>query len=199
MSVTALARVKTRASITSTKFDAMLTQIIDGLTALFERQTNRTLLRAEGIVALFDGGRAVIGPLKALPVEAITEIKEDANPVDFGSVTAMIDGTDFIANPDGGLITRLPRGVKWLAGIRNVRVTYTGGYVAAGAVPQVNQAAMPEDLQEAATMQAVHLWKYRDQLGVASISADGTSLGLPPAELLPAVRQVLKGDRRFPL
>ena len=199
MGVTALARVKTRASLTRTEFDVMLTQIIDGLTALFERLTNRTLLRAEGIVALFDGGRSVIGLLKALPIEAITEIKEDANPVDFTAVTALIDGTDFIANPDGGLITHLPTRVNWLTGIRNVRVTYTGGYVAAGSTPQVNQAAMPEDLQEAATMQAGHYFKHRDRLGITSISADGASLGLAPAELLPAVRKTLLNYRRYPL
>ena len=64
---------------------------------------------------------------------------------------------------------------------------------------QVDQAAMPEDLQEAATAQAVHLWKYRDQLGVASISADGASLGLPPADLLPMVRKTLDRYRRYPL
>ena len=200
MSITALARVKTRASITSTDFDVMLTQIIDGLTALFEQYTRRVLVREVGRVELHDGGTSVLArPLKALPVESVTEIKEDSNPVDFDAAIALVDGKDFIVAPDSGVVRRIPDGAGWLKGYRNVRVTYTGGYVAAGATPQVDQAAMPEDLQEAATAQAVHLWKYRDQLGVASISADGASLGLPPADLLPMVRKTLDRYRRYPL
>ena len=200
MSVTALARVKTRASLTSTTFDAMLTQIIDGLSTLFEQYTRRVLVREVDRVELHDGGTTVVvRPLRALPVESVTEIKEDSNPTDFDAATALIDGKDFIVAPDSGVVRRIPDGSTWRKGYRNVRVTYTGGYVAAGTAPQVNQTAMPEDLQEAATIQAVHFFKHRDRLGVASLSADGASLGLPPADLLPLVRKTLDRYRRWPV
>lgn len=197
--ITTRDRVKQRAEVTQATFDRPIDEILEGLTTLFERQTNRTLLRAEGIVALFDGGRVIFGPLPALLIEGITEIKEDANPVDFTAAVALVDGTDFIADPNGGLIRRLPSGRRWQGGFRNVRVTYTGGYVAPGTPLMVGQTAMPDDLQEAATMQAVHYVKNRDRLGATSISADGASIALSPAELLPAVRQILKGYRRYPL
>ena len=177
----------------------MLAQIIAGLTAAFEQYTRRVLVRQVDRVELHDGGRAIAGLLRALPVESVTEVVEDANPVDFDAATALVDGTDFIVEPESGLVRRIPDGAKWLNGYRNVRVTYTGGFLAADATPMVGQAAMPEDLQEVATVQAVHFWKYRDQLGVSSISADGASLGLTPAELLPIVRKTLDRYRRYPL
>jgi len=46
------------------------------------------------------------------------------------------------------------------------RVTYTGGYVLPGTTPGAGQAALPDDLEQAAVEQLAFWFQTRDKLGL---------------------------------
>jgi len=201
MALTTLAIVKARCEITSDKHDMAITQIIDGLSMAFANATNRVvngmalLERQADYVGYFDGGATFIS-LPLYPVEEISEVKE-SYVRNFDVVDALTDNTDYVLRPGTNILYRQPDGVRWMVGIATNRVTWTGGYVAAGEPAGEGQTAMPADLIEAATIQAVHLFKNRDRLGLKTFSAGSGTISITSDDLLPIVRRTLAHYKRY--
>ena len=78
------------------------------------------------------------------------------------------------------------------------RVTYTGGYVLPGAVPEAGQTALPADLESAATEQVAVWYQQRDKLGlIRHWPSSGTYLVLSQLPLLPQVAAMIRPYRRW--
>lgn len=124
--------------------------------------------------------------LRRYPVASVTSIKEDYDG-NFAAVQAY-DATDYYVDAERGTITR--RGSAWIMGDGNLQVVYAGGLFS-------DPAEVPSDLRWAAVQQVVHWWKFRDKLGIISISVPGSSVTqYSQAPLLPAVEEVLRLYRR---
>ena len=201
MALTTTAIVKTRAGITGSGDDALIGTIVDGVSLAIANHCGRAargtslLERAADRTERCDGGNEHI-QLACYPVELITSIKE-ASYGEFDDATALTAETEYYLQAAAGLIWRMPTGAKWLRGRGTVQVVYTGGYLAAGETPTGDQIGMPKDLIDAATIQAVHLYRNRDRLGIDTISAGGASLSVTRADLLPIVKQYIAPYRRW--
>ena len=201
MAVTTLAIVKARCDVTSDTHDTVITQIINGMSMAFANFCDRVangvslLERQVDYVGYFDGGATFIN-LPLYPVEEISEVKE-SYVRDFDAVDALTDNTDYVLRPGGNLLYRQPNGSRWMEGIATNRVKWTGGFVAAGEQAGEGQAAMPADLIDVATIQAVHLFKNRGRLGLKTFSAGAGSISITSDDLLPIVRRTLGHYMRY--
>lgn len=124
--------------------------------------------------------------LRRYPVTSVTSVKEDYDG-SFASVAAE-DPTDYFVDAERGQVKR--RAINWPRGDGNIQVVYAGGLFS-------DPADVDADLRWAAVQQVVHWWKFRDKLGVVSISVPGSSVTqYSQAPLLPAVDEVLRHYRR---
>lgn len=191
--IVTLAELKAELGIADYKDDAALQRLLDGLQGRFEDLTNRLFARAEGTVEYFDGGQRCIYPKRA-PVESVSQIVIDGAR-EFDADDAL-DADEYWLDPTGTRI--LPWGTgPWPAGAGNIKVTFTGGYVAAGTAAAAGQFPMPEGLRRAVFMQAAFEFRNRTHLGAASMSAQGLNVQLAPAKLLPEVEEALGPFMRF--
>src|SRR5438132_520791 len=150
--LTQLSTLKTRLAIDQfdLQYDAILTNAIKAVSAQFDKQCNRTLVRTVGRIEEFPGDETEIRPA-CYPIETVTKFelksKETEGWIEQTNVDFLIRRTCVIslAFPFARLnyqlsIINLPQG----------RVTYTGGYVMPGTTPGTGQAALPDDLEQAA-------------------------------------------------
>lgn len=191
MDLTTATRVKTYLEGADTSKDAVLAQIITGVSARIERYMNRHAEAAER-TEYYDldyGQRRLF--LKGYPVTEIDSIYND--PVDqaFGSTT-LIAATDYVLNSvDGEIAFHLTRPLR---GPMALKVTYTGGM---GANAAAFITAFPE-IALAAEWQVVHEFHNRNAPGASSVSIGGASVALVSGlDLLPIVKQALDGHRRM--
>src|SRR5439155_19120654 len=78
------------------------------------------------------------------------------------------------------------------------RIQYTGGYVLPGTTPGAGQAALPDDLEQAAVEQVAAWFQHRDHLGpVRTWPHDGTFEAFTQADLLLEVKAVLRKYERW--
>ena len=78
------------------------------------------------------------------------------------------------------------------------RVTYTGGYVLPGTTPGAGQAALPDDLEQAAVEQVAFWYPTRDKLGlVRHWPKGGIYEEFAQTELLMSVAAVLRKYERW--
>ena len=72
------------------------------------------------------------------------------------------------------------------------------GYVLPGASPTGNQIALPDALELACVEQVVYWYQRRTQLGLVTISAEGSiTQQFQTSDLLPQVKAVLKHYERW--
>lgn len=175
--------------------DQMLTDWLKGLQGRIDDHCQRKLLRAENVVEYFDGGERWLY-LDRWPVESVANIYTDADQ-DWTADT-LLESDDYRLHITRGRICYGTSGtVKWPAGIQNIKVTYTGGYVACDDEVASGQYAMPAAVRGAMFMQAGFEWRNRDMLGKQSVSSQGVSVNLAPAKFLPIVRESLLPYRRI--
>jgi hypothetical protein len=128
--------------------------------------------------------------LARFPVEGVPSIYVDDDAL-WGEDTVLAS-TDYRLNAlRGRIVYGVDGSTPWPSGVQNIRVTYTGGYVSAGEIPPAGQTAMPEAIRRAYLLQCGFEWRNRTHLGQASISGQGASVNIAPAELLPEVKQAL--------
>ena len=88
--------------------------------------------------------------------------------------------------------------MNWSRTRDSVQVIYKGGYCSAGQAPGAGEYAMPADLREAAIEQATFIFKRKDDIGLAGVSAEGGSISkFSSMDLLPMVKNVLNDYRRL--
>lgn len=213
--IVTLAEMKAELGLTDTTDDAVLTRWMEGLQGRFDQFTNRRFLRTEGIVETFDGDESFLY-LANFPVESITDLRIDPAG-QFGAATVM--GTDrYRLNAERGLVAYgpVPGGyaygasasgllpwpvgsgtMRWPTGFQNIRVTYTGGFVACDGTVGAGQFAMPEAVRRGFFLQLGFEWRNRLNLGKSSVSAQGQSVQIAEARWLPEVKQLLQQFMRF--
>lgn len=183
--------------------DAALTAALTGAGAMIAAWCDRVLeYAAADIVEDLDcDGDAWDLRLRCWPVVDVPSapsVVESATR-DFAGAAALEEDRDYRLARTRGLLTRLPIGRRWTAGLGTVRVTYRGGYVDPAAAPVSGVAYVPAGIQEACLLQAVELYRRRGEPGYKVVAgmAEGISAGYaPPVELLPAVKELLRGERR---
>jgi hypothetical protein len=192
-----LAEMKSELGLTDPVDDALLTQHAEALQGRFDDYLNRTLLRADGAAEIFDGGAEML-LVSRFPLEAVTSVHISAEQEwDADSLMDFDNGDYRWVAARGRIFYGETHGNLWPEGLQNIRVVYSGGYVAAGATVDAGQTAMPEALRGAFRQQLGYEWRNRKQLGQESVSAQGASISLAPAELLAVVKQALGPYRRL--
>ncbi len=190
-----LAEARAELGLTDTADDEVLARWMDGLQGRFDGFLKRTLARATDAVELLDGGEPVLY-LKRWPVESVTSVHMDADQV--WDAASLLDSGDYRLSALRGTLVRGVDGmIRWDKGVQNVRVVYSGGFVPAGQTATAAQFAMPDDLRRAFAMQLGYEWRNRRSLGQQSVAAQGVSVSLAPAALLPDVEAVLNPYRRM--
>jgi hypothetical protein len=193
-----LADIKTRLGLTNTDFDDIINSIIDGIDGIFDTYCGRPLLMTDEAVTEnygIDECRSRL-LLNRYPIISITSLKE-AFDYDFTAAEALVSNADYRLSNKGlnGIIYRLNG--YWLDGEDIIEVIYRGGYCGASEAAAAGENALPDELREAAVMQACFMFKRKDDLGLSSISSQGGSISkFADVELLPLVKQVLDKYKR---
>lgn len=111
----------------------------------------------------------------------ITYVREDLDGV-FGNDT-LIDASDYNFDPETGLLAR--RYTYWLPGFRSVKVSYTGGLIAA-------DEETPADLKMACVMQVAFWYQRRNELGLTQRTMQGGSVSIQgSSKILPEVEDII--------
>ena len=189
--IVTLAELKAELGIADTADNNALTQLISAIQGRFEDLCGRRFDRAER-TERHNGGTSFIN-LRAFPVETVAEVKHIAPD---GTETVYEQGSDFYLVTYRGRILTEQR-VPFPEGVESMSVRYTGGFVPAGTSPQAGQYAMPDGLRRVFFMHAASEHRNRTNLGLTSVKAQGSSISLSPAALLPEVRDGLAEYRRL--
>lgn len=181
-----LDEMKAELGIPDHKDDALLTNWMEGLQGRFDDHLNRTLLRGADVTEYFDGDVTAL-MVAQYPIENVSSIHVDNDQS--WTADAQLASDEFRLSLERGLIFYGTTGkTRWPEGRQNIRAIYTGGYAA---------LAVPEGIKRAFRLQAGFEWRNRLQLGKESVSAQGMSVSLAPAELLRDVRDGLAVYRRM--
>jgi len=201
MSLCTLAQVKTHLTIATldTDHDAVLNQLIGQVSARLAREAGRIAagapcLEKTSLIHYYfsPSSREHILQLPAYPVVSISEIKEAMYGA-HADATALVENESYQVRSDIGHLIRIG---FWLSGINTVKVTYIGGYTAAGETPGDGETALPDDIVEAAVIQTAFWHKRRLEHGVTSAGFQGGQYtGYAKDELLPEVKQIMRSYR----
>ena len=196
MKIISLAEIKTRIEREpdNTEFDTMLTQIIEGYSAIFSIYMNRPLLKTVRTEVSEGSGEELW--LQAIPVD----IKEpiviyEQNRTDKQVLSA--DDGDYTIFPSTGQV--LIREASMSRPAVHI-VTYTGGFSADGdgVLNFAEDMDFGNALKQAMLAQVSTHWKRRDNLDATAISIEGSSQTIAAASnLLPEVKLVLEQFRRY--
>lgn len=199
MPIAKLADLKARLGISDSGEDALLTAVLEGVSALFDAELERTLLAEDAdITETHDGGGWDVR-LRRWPVTSVVSVKEAAD-YDWASATALAADSDYRVDAGRGVLTRLPDGSRWLDGPDVVQVIYRGGYWDP-AQSSFEFDAVPAHIQEAALLQAQELYRRikAGELDATSVTAAGPggSVGRSRAVgILPLVKTLLRPEYR---
>ena len=188
--------VKDRLGLSDTDYDQMINTIIAGLLGIFNNYTRRTLIAPATDITEYYTGEGKLLQLREYPVISITSIKQ-AYDYDFDSADALTANTDYrmIRQGKNGVFFKL--GMNWLSRDDSIEVIYRAGYCAAGVTPSASETALPDDLREAAILQASFIFKRKDDIGLSSVSSEGGSISKFQAiKLLPQTQEILNKYRR---
>jgi len=191
--ITQLSTVKDRIGIDQfdIKYDGILTNAINALSARFDRICNRRFARAVNALEEFDAKEVEIMPL-SYPIETVTKFELKQNEADGWIEQA---GVNYLLRQ--GCVISLERRLA-LSGL--ARVTYTGGYVLPGTTPGAGQTALPDDVEQAAVEQVAAWFQNRDKLGlIRHWPKGGAYEEFLQAELLVSVTAILKSYGRLTL
>jgi hypothetical protein len=170
-------------------FDALLDAIILAVSQKIELAVNRNLFSAT-YVELHNGGSTKIF-VQAPPITSITSIVyapdfDFANGVTLGASEYVLDPSDkhnCIYSTFG----------QFLSGEDALKITYVGGYIPADLPSTTN---VPASLKNAATLQAVYLFKNRKTIGFDNVQVgEGVLSKVSNRWLLPEVLDLVRAMR----
>jgi len=169
--IVSVAQVKEYLKLDGTSDVALIENIINGTSDLFERYTTSKFINV-AVVETLDGSGSDKVFVEYCPVVSLTQVKID------DEIKTL---TDFKINSRSGII-------QWtfgtfLAGFQNIIITYQSGYGAA-------MANLPADLILAALKQCEYFYK-RDGADFSTTFEQGLVLKAPSEMLSPTVRDML--------
>lgn len=145
-------------------FDALLDAIILGVSQKFELAANRPLFTATR-VELHNGGCSRLY-VKSPPVTAITSI---VYAVDYNfAAGTILSPSEYVIDPSDRKNAIYSTFGAFPGGYECLKLTYTGGFIPA----DTTDTNIPESVKQAATLQAVYLFKNRKTIGF-----DNTNIG----------------------
>ena len=165
--LTTLVIVKEYLGITDGDSDTLLTRIIGSVSKKMQQAMRRSIV-----------AQTVTAEKKSISGHRQDRLLLDVYPVTTGTTSVTLSDTaltssDFAVDLDTGIVHYTPGGVfgYWPAGHRHVSVTYDGGY-----------AAVPADIEGAATIQSAWEFKRQKRLGDrTSVIGDNTATFLVDA------------------
>ena len=198
--LTQLTTVKARLALTVTDYDDLLTNEIKAISARFDRECNRRFARTANATHEFDVVELELRP-ECYPIESVSKFELKANETDGWSELTSLK---FLLRRQCviSLLSPLSSSINYPLSTINspslARVTYTGGYVLPGTTPGAGQAALPDDLEQAAVEQVAYWFRNRDKTGLLrSWPSGGTYETFLHSDLLLEVRAVLKKYARW--
>jgi hypothetical protein len=192
--IVTLAEMKAELGLSDTADDAVLTRWMNGLQGRFDDECGRGLLRSADLEEILDGGESFLF-LSRFPVESVASVHVAADQ-DWSDANRLA-ASDYILNKGRGRLMPAGIGAQWPQGAQNIRVVYTGGFVACDGTPAAGQSAMPETIRRAFVMQLGFEWRNRLELGKSSVAVQGQSVQIAEAKLMPDVREALSAYRRI--
>lgn len=197
LTIASLAEMKAELGITAsdTADDTNLTGLMTRMQGAFDSHCRRRFAAADGAVEIHDGGSPAIWLMRP-PVHALTSILVDGVAID-------VDDDIYGPSPAGRIVWAY-NAAKWPGEVAGIRVTYDGGLfdangaLASGALDgDPNAASDAAAIRRAFFMQVSFEWRNRMTLGAASLSAQGQSVSLAPAKMLPEVETILRNYARL--
>ena len=195
--LTQLSTVKSRLALVVTDYDDLLTNAIKAVSARFDKETNRTLSLTTATHEFDAADTEVLPP--CYPIESVTKFELKSNETDGWSEQT---GVQYLIRRQCviSLSSPLNSQPSTLNSPALARVTLTGGYVLPGTTPSAGQAALPDDLEQAAVEQVAYWFRNRENTGlIRSWPHDGTYQAFAQLDLLLEVRAVLKRHERLVL
>jgi len=189
--------VKSRLGITTTDNDVLLTRIIAGVEAIFNKHVMFNLIAPASDITEYYTGCGRYLQLNSYPIISITSIKE-AVDYDFVAATPLIANSDYriVGGGRKGILYRIS--MDWFNVPDCTEIKWRGGFCAAGVTPAAGEFALPDDLREAAIMQTTLVFKRKDDIGLSSVGAQGGSASkFADMELLPMVKEILDNYKRI--
>lgn len=162
-------------------------QVVRGFSKRAENYTNREFY-TEARTELFSGdgtNRRIQLRAFGSSTNSVTTVHEDSDRA-FNAVD-LVAADDYNFDWRTGLLT-LDSGM-WLSGQNVTQVVWTGGL-------GTSTDDVPDDIRQAAILQAAYWWQRRNELGLASKNMkDGTVNVNVQSTLLPEVREILDSYR----
>lgn len=189
--LTLLSTVKTRLGIPELDItqDALLAAAIAAVSARFDLECGRRLVRTADLAQEFDAGLLDI-VLRCSPLESVSRFEWKLEEADGWEVCA---DPGYLAR--GGVVLSLRQALGRPGEL--ARVIYTGGFVAPGSAPGPGQWPLPVEIEWAATEQVAAWHLNRDKLGlIRQWLHQGTYAQIAQDELIPSVRGILARYRR---
>lgn len=186
------AQVKTALNIGNTTKDTLIDSLVDAATAWIERYCDRTFSSTTQTDYFSPGhgdwrvqGDSTILVPKHYPIISVTSLHESASRS--FSPAYLIAAAGYYAEDHRVVLYADQAPGAFTAGQRTVRLVYVAGY-----------AAIPADLERAAIMLCVHLFRAADKLqqGIASQSMGDMTVTFKDEEMPKEVRGILDLFRR---
>lgn len=172
----------------TSSFDALLDAIILGVSQKFEFAANRPLF-SQTRVELKSGGTSKLY-ISAPPITSITSIIYSPD-YDFANGETL-PATEYVLDPSDKKNCIYTKFGVFPGGMDSLKVTYVGGYVAADTA----NSNIPEMVKQAATLQAVYLFKNRKTIGFDNVNiGDGILSKVSNRWLLPESLDVIRAIR----
>ena len=192
MDLTTLARVRTLLKDTSTQNDTLIDQLIDAVSPQLERIMNRHALEVARTEQYDVAPGQRVFMLRGFPVLASpAAVVKNSLSRDFTAARAIDAPSYYLALARGVLTIDL---VGLEPGPGTLQVAYTGGL----ATTTTNLVTAFPDISVACELQVAYLIQRKDELGLASFSAEGGSIAQAmPTKILDAARELLQPYRRM--
>ena len=139
---------------------SLVEDLIEQASSIVDQYCGRDFALHEDVAERYDGSGRRRLRLKGWPIISVTSVA-------VGGV-ALAEGVDYEVLPGGGILERID-GLVWPAGLRNVSVVYSHGYVS----PPAAITGIVEDLVAGAL---THAARNRATKGASSMSMDGYSV-----------------------
>ena len=192
MDLTTLARVRTLLKDTSTQNDTLIDQLIDAVSPQLERILNRHAMETDRTEQYDVAPGQEVFLLRGFPVLASpAAVVKNSLSRDFTAASA-IDTASYYIDLTRGILHIDLVGLE--PGPGTLQVAYTGGL----ATTTANIITLWPDIAAACELQVAYLIQRKDELGLASFSAEGGSVAQAlPTKILEGARELLQPYRRM--
>jgi len=181
-----VSEMKTYLDETSSTWDTVLENLIDGCTLWLEKYCGgrRFFAGASDITEYYDGKDSGKIFLRNWPIISITSVSWASGDFDNPTWSAFVAASEYKSDTRKGVLTfwTLPEGIQ------NIRIIYKGGYASA--------ATVPFDLHLAVKKMVSKEFNRRKSQGALSESVSGSSIGWNES-VDPSLMEILDQYRRF--